>query len=155
MRTYKVTAECGPQDSDEWYPHCEGDEIQAISQEAAQDIVNARCQEAGTAKDPLWSGAGPYVRPMSYKADILGWADQKIRRANLNAIRSRVHSEWGVQDDDEVLENHIFWQITRQLNWDDDIGTLTIELPAGDTKSGRIEVLSFHERELEVEWINE
>jgi len=59
MHTYIVSAECAPSNFDQWYEGCEGDEIQASSQEEAQELINAKCAEAGTNKDPQYDSYGP------------------------------------------------------------------------------------------------
>jgi hypothetical protein len=60
MKAYKVSVKIAPKQADRWFWGCQdGETIEAESQEAAQKILDDKCREAGTDKDPNYDSWGP------------------------------------------------------------------------------------------------
>ena len=143
MKTYTVSAECAPKNSESWYIGCEGDEITAESSDEAQEIVSRKCAEAGTDTDPSYQAYGPYAYTPT--ATVHGWASEAVKQRVMYEIASSIKKEW----DESVLEREIFNRVELQFSAEEGAD---YELSQHDTKSGHTELVRFDESDFAVEW---
>ena len=60
MKTFTMRAACQPKNSEYWFfEFGDGFEFEAVSLDAAQNILNEKCLEAGTNDDEYYNDYGP------------------------------------------------------------------------------------------------